>query len=141
MSRLPSTTQMPLNEEVILADDILADDDSDEDEEEANYVDAAKENAAKLSDSPPTNHSFEHWFMDDQNVAPEKRVAYIIMMMTIIDNMFVWDAAPYNLQRKKSGWKPTLTMYKQELKRRDKDASVSNKKTTTFWLFYEINTL
>ena len=116
-------TQIPLNQEALLTDD------DSEDEEEDKNDDAATEDAAESSDSPPTNHSFKNWFEDDQNVPPEKRVAYILMMMTKIDNTFVWDAAPYNLQKKKTGWRPTLAMYKKELKRRNKDAGISNKKT------------
>jgi hypothetical protein len=77
-----------------------------------------------------TRGAFEAWWEDEANVKPDQKMAYLIMMMTTIDDRFSYDTILVNLPRKKEG-KPTISMYKQELKRRDTNRTfgqVSNKK-------------
>ena len=50
-----------------------------------------------------------------------------MMMMSTIDADFTWEAPPYNQQKKKKSLKPTLKLYKKELRRHDPKERVSNK--------------
>jgi hypothetical protein len=68
--------------------------------------------------------SFHQWFENDRNVAPAKMIKYLIMMMMGIDPMFSLDVPPFCVG-KKLGLKPTLDLYKKEVRRRDPKAKVS----------------
>jgi hypothetical protein len=70
--------------------------------------------------------SFQQWFENDRNVAPTKRIQYLMMMMMMmgIDPMFSLDVPPFS-EGRKLGLKPTLELYKKEVRRRDPKAKVS----------------
>ena len=123
-SNLP---RIPLNQEELYSrlssgsEDEGRGEDSEEDAEDAeDFYDA--EDLSNKSRGP-----FQTWFEDDCHVEPDKRIAYLIMMITTIDETFNWEAPPFNQQKKKI-LKPTLKLYQQELKRRDSSIGVKNKK-------------
>ena len=92
------------------------------------------EDAGKdAKDANPTSSSnqkrgpFQTWFEDDRHVEPDKRIQYLMMMMTTIDDTFSWDSPPFNTQ-KKTTLKPTSKLYHKEVKRRGSSVGVKNKK-------------
>jgi hypothetical protein len=68
--------------------------------------------------------TFQAWFENDRNVIPSKRIPYLMMMMMTIDRTFSLDVPPFT-ESKKVGLRPTLKMYKTEVKRRDPRARSS----------------
>ena len=70
--------------------------------------------------APATSGAFQQWFENDQNVPPERKIAYLMMMMTTIDDAFQFEDVIDKRQRNKKEVKPILAQYKQEMRRRDK---------------------
>jgi hypothetical protein len=66
----------------------------------------------------PTRGSFQEWFKNDQNVMPDQRFSYLMMMMTTIDNEFYLKGILKQMQNKKKDAKPKLDYYNQEFMRR-----------------------
>jgi hypothetical protein len=71
--------------------------------------------------------SFQQWFENDGNVTPTKRIQYLVMMMIAIDPTFTLDVPPFS-EGKKRGMKPTLDLYKKEVRQRNPKAKVSRNK-------------
>jgi hypothetical protein len=67
-----------------------------------------------------TSGAFQQWFENDQNVLPDRKIAYLMMMMTTIDDQFQVEHVIDKRQRNKKEVKPLVSMYKQEIRRRDK---------------------
>ena len=91
--------------------------------------------SATLGVASETSGAFQQWFENDQNVLPERKIAYLMMMMTTIDNEFQVENVMDKRQRNKKEIKPLASMYKQEMRRRDKtctygQASNKNKQET-----------
>ena len=94
-------------------------------------ISSEKSDDDSRADSVTHAGAFEAWWEDDTNVKPDKKMAYLIMMMTTIDDRFSYDTILVHLPNRKKEGKPTISMYKQELKRRDTTRTfgqVSNKK-------------
>jgi hypothetical protein len=91
--------------------------------------------SATLGVASATSGAFQQWFENDQNVLPEQKIAYLMMMMTTIDNEFQVENVIDKRQRNKKEVKPLVSMYKQEMRQRDKtctygQASNKNKQET-----------
>jgi hypothetical protein len=97
----------------VLVDDVLVDEDPSD---------------ADSSDKDGGPPSFRSWFEDVRNVVPNQRVAYIMLMMQTLDDSFNLEAHPYDKMKTKKSFRPTLVLFKKELKRRDPKIGVSNKK-------------
>ena len=118
----------PLNQASLYA--TLSSSVEDADGEEDEGKDEEDEGDGDGLAEPPLSLSFRTWFVDDRNVPPENKVAYIMMTMTTLDESFSVEAPPYNrVKTNKKKHKPTLNLYKKELRRRDPKIGVSNKKT------------
>jgi hypothetical protein len=120
----------PLNQAALLHS---SSEDEQEDEEEENEENILQEEETKddmsFAIDSVNDTSFQAWFEDQRNVQPDLKVAYIMMMMTTLDETFSLEAPPYNLLKKgRRTLKPTLTLYKKEVKRRDPTIPLSNKK-------------
>jgi hypothetical protein len=76
--------------------------------------------SATLGVASATSGAFQQWFENDQNVLPERKIAYLMMMMTTIGNEFQVENIMDKRQRNKKEVKPLVSMYKQEMRQRDK---------------------
>ena len=120
----------PLNQAALLRP---SSDDEEEDEEEENEENILQEEETKddmsFAIDSTNDTSFQAWFEDQRNVQPDMKVAYIMMMMTTLDETFSLEGPPYNhLKKGRRTLKPTLTLYKKEVRRRDPTIPLSNKK-------------
>jgi hypothetical protein len=121
MTSQPPLRRIPLNQEEIFSHlSSGSEDEGGEDSEEdaEDFEDAEDGNMSNKTRGP-----FQTWFEDDSHVEPDKRIAYLMMMMTTINETFDWEAPPFNQQKKKI-LKPTLKLYQKELKRRDSSIGV-----------------
>ena len=129
-----STDPPPMNQLALYSTYSLRSSGSDDDleeEEERLIDDVAMTELTNNDDSPPVS-AFRIWFDNDKHVAPEKQIAYLMMMMSSIDDTFSWEAPPYDSVPKKAVLRPTLKLYQKEVQRRaalvGKKFGVSNKK-------------
>ena len=115
---------MNLDEQLIEQETNMAGVES-EDEDSSDILDGQEQEQEEQGEQQGgRSSSFKAWFENDRNVIPSKRIPYLMMMMSTIDPSFSLDAPPFT-EAKKFGLRPTLKMYKTEVKRRDPKARSS----------------
>ena len=130
---------LPFNQEALLnssssdEDDGGVDEDEDEeqDDEEKNKSedDAEEGEEGEQLAAEGGALSFRLWFQDDRNIQPKQKIPYIFLVMTTLDESFDLEAGPFaQLKKKQRLFKPTLILYKKELRCCDPKAPISNKK-------------
>ena len=61
-----------------------------------------------------TRGAFEAWWEDEAIVKSDKKMAYLIVMMSTVDDQLSYDTILVNLPNRKKEGKPTISMYKQD---------------------------
>ena len=123
---------LPFNQEALLNSSSSDEDDGvdeDEDEEQDDEENEGKGEEGEQMGAEGGALSFRLWFQDDQNIQPKQKIPYIFLVMTTLDESFDLEAGPFaQLKKKQRLFKPTLILYKKELRRHDPKAPISNKK-------------
>ena len=110
-------------------DGVVEDEDKEQDDEEKEGEDDAEGEEGEWMGAEGGALSFRLWFQDDRNIQPKQKIPYIFLVMTTLDESFDLEAGPFaQLKKKQRLFKPTLILYKKELRRRDPKAPISNKK-------------